>query len=117
MSELKPPEEHAHLRWHWLRRERGLLSAAVCPFEWRDDQWHFGYSSFRPDYMANNEWAYSHPCHPAAITVDAGNEAQREVIADAVYEALGGLDEFHREDCIRIARVALTALAKLGAGT
>jgi hypothetical protein len=120
MNELKPPLEHAHLRWHWLRRD-----GEDRPWEWVNSYWSDGHEGSRIWPGMPGGWTYSHPCDPAAIIVDAGNEAMLRAITDAVHDAAFPIEESGSRDILglgdaareKIARSVLTALAKLGART
>lgn len=145
MSELKPPEQWAHLRWHFLTDAHNKID--LC--EWvrdvvdaSDDTWlKFGDErEFSPAGLYVSGWRYDKPCDPAAITIDAGDEAQVEAVARALHvDDFDGSDYWEqwaedssnaagkhppfdhwsstKEDYRRAARGALTALARLGAGT
>ncbi len=78
---LKPPPEHAHLRWHWLRGNNHLE-----PVEWLTlvGRWHLGgvSKSCAPEEMT--AWRYHGPCDPAATVIDPNDPELVECVARAL---------------------------------
>jgi hypothetical protein len=121
MTELKPPAEHAHLQYHWLRDMRLTASDGLPflePMLWHNDLWwRIGGSN---PLNGHHHWRYHGPCDPAAIAVDARNKSQLSAVCNAIInnEWCDGASFTERcEARNRQAEAVLTALAKLGAGT
>jgi hypothetical protein len=65
MSELKPPPEHAHLQYHWLRDMRLTASDGLPflePMLWHNDLWwRIGGSN---PLNGHHHWRYHGPAIP-----------------------------------------------------
>lgn len=116
MTALQPLAEHAHLPFHFLKAKDGHPFVALWQFgEW----WTCGRGApFEEDHLRAQGVTYSHPCDPAAIIVDAGDEAQRLAVGSAIIDnPINPEASFVDRMLQRKAQVTavLTGLAKLGA--
>lgn len=125
---VRPPPEHAHLRWHWLVGQNGLPLIA----QWEPTTLTGGWRTFGGWSGAIAMWGngirYHGPCDPAAIVPDPENAEMVECVARALCTANSRgsgaprwVDIRTREtwgicwhENIERARAAVTALAKFG---
>jgi len=109
---LRLPPEHAHLRWHWLTGKTGAPFVA----QWEASTIASGWRTFAgwsgAKAMAGGGIRYHGPCDPAAVVVDARNEAQRKVIARILARSEG----LHNTVPDRFLDAATLVLAALGRG-
>ena len=98
---LRPPPEHAHLRWHWLipHDDHYSTSSRDAPevFEWVPfdpghrselDYWKTPKGTIRPKEAALRGWRYHGPCDPAAVTLNPDDPAQVEAVFMALRKSL-----------------------------
>jgi hypothetical protein len=111
---LRPPAEHAHLQYHWLRDMRLTASDGLPflePMLWHNDLWwRIGGSN---PLNGHHHWRYHGPCSPAAIIIDPNDDQQ---IAAVRYEIESVCSDGNSDE-VRVAKAVLTVLAKMGAGT
>lgn len=86
-TELRPPEEFAHLRWHWVRC-MASADTSLMPVLWQahDNCWAvFGDGERIPTKLAALfGWRYHAPCDPDAVTLSVDNAVQGEAAARAI---------------------------------
>ncbi len=113
MTALRPPPEHAHLRWHWIEHCAWAAEDTIWPEFWSGQNWGgaHGHHAITPELATIFFWRYRGPCNAAAIVPDPTEEAQRLV----VWGALTGNAEIAESAVVRETQVTavLTALASM----
>jgi hypothetical protein len=103
-SELRPPEEYAHIAFHWLRRGDDVTVGIFVPNE---GHWQLlGLAGHR--FPEINGWAYWKPCDPHATTLLT--EADVERIARVIAKALGRDADIYWGVAVGPARAVIAAL-------
>jgi hypothetical protein len=119
-TELKPPPEHAHLRWHWIEHTAMGSEEKIWPEAWTETHW-LGrvLQKTTPELAYLLGWRYHGPCSQAAIIPDPTNEAMMECVMNALRsENVESSDPVMIRKAVRMyARRVLTALAKMEART
>lgn len=109
--EIRPPEKWVHLQYHWIRDPHGKSII----YEWAADAKSWTRTGDEQDYEPDSfvdGWTYWKPCDAEAVTLDLSDEGLIEIATIAVEEAMGGHDEFDREDHRRVARAVIAAISK-----
>lgn len=100
---LRPPEEFAHLPFHFINRtlitvlDGTRMKPRIEPMMWNGHNW-WTIGSTRtetPEGAFADGWRYHGPCDPDAITLSLDNAAQVETAARAIcLEAEGSKDNW-----------------------
>lgn len=79
---LRPPPEHAHLRWHWII----IDGAEPEPAIYSHGFWFPPRTGSPPvaEEAWRRGWRYHGPCDPAVIVPDPTDAAMVEVVARAI---------------------------------
>lgn len=97
-DELRPPPESAHFEFHWLRLT-GEKSSTLCPVAWNSsDGGYWDDEGKRWDGVASYKglvWSYSHPCDPAALTINPDDPELIKRMARAICASYG--DDFDEQ--------------------